>query len=233
MPRYLFSVTLLLYIFAQEGWSAPYDPIEKNIEGWKVRVEPALLEEPHRETGTRAIEALANHLQRVKYIVPQKQLKKLRELPIWLEVHNSKLGPMQYHPSRGWLLANGHDPRLAKHVHIPRARQLFERKMWAKHPYVVLHELAHAYHDQVLRFDEPQIVAAHQAAKDQGIYDKVLLYTGKTTRHYGLTNHKEYFAESTEAYLGVNDFYPFVRAELKAHDPRMFAIMEEVWGSVP
>jgi hypothetical protein len=51
-------------------------------------------------------------------------------------------------------------------------------------------------------------------------------------RHYGLNNHKEYFAEATEAYLGVNDFYPFVRGELKEHDPRMYKIMEKVWGQV-
>ena len=24
----------------------------------------------------------------------------------------------------------------------------------------------------------------------------------------------------TESYVGVNDFYPFVRAELKEHDPK-------------
>ena len=61
----------------------------------------------------------------------------------------------------------------------------------------------------------------------------MLLYTGRRpVKHYGLNNHKEYFAEATEAYLGVNDFYPFVRGELKKHDPRMYKIMEKVWGPV-
>ncbi|MFH1301527.1 MAG: hypothetical protein ABIK07_10745 [Planctomycetota bacterium] len=105
--------------------------------------------------------------------------------------------------------------------------------MWAKHPYVVLHELAHAYHDQVLSFDQADIVATFNAAKEKGIYESVLLHTGKKVRHYGLNNHKEYFAESTEAYLGVNDFYPFVRAELEAHDPTMYALMIKIWGPVP
>src|SRR4029079_1247636 len=100
------------------------------------------------------------------------------------------------------------------------------------HPYVVLHELAHSYHDQVLSFDNKQIIAAYDSAKEKKLYENVLLYTGQKVKHYGLTDHKEYFAESTEAYLGVNDFYPFVRAELKEHDPGMFAIMEEVWGKV-
>ena len=34
----------------------------------------------------------------------------------------------------------------------------------------------------------------------------------------------------TEAYFGTNDFYPFVKAELKECDPRMYQLLEEVWG---
>ena len=62
--------------------------------------------------------------------------------------------------------------------------------------------------------------------------DKVLLYAGRYVRHYGMNNPKEYFAEATEAYFGVNDFYPFVRAELKEHDPKMFALLVDIWGRV-
>ena len=209
-----------------------YDPVEKQIEGWTIAVDPLLLSKEHQETGEKAFKALANHLQRVTYIVDKERLAKLQKLRIWLELNNPKLGNMQYHPSRGWLIANKHDPRLAKHEHIPRAKRLFDRHMWAKHPYVVLHELAHSYHDQVLSFDQAEIVAAYNDAKKKGIYEKVLLYTGAKVRHYGLKNHKEYFAESTEAYFGVNDFYPFVRAELKEHDEPMYRLLEKVWGPV-
>ena len=215
-----------------DGQTVFYDPVEKDIEGWTIAVDPQLLEAEHEKTASQAFAALANHLQRVKYIMPAERVKQLQELRIWLELNNSKLTNMQYHPGRGWLLANGHDPRLVKHVHIPQAKDLLDRGTWAKHPYVVLHELAHAYHDQVLGFDEPKIVATFENAKQAGIYEKVLLYTGRKVRHYGLSNHKEYFAESTEAYLGVNDFYPFVRAELKEHDPQMYEVMKAVWGPI-
>jgi dipeptidyl-peptidase-4 len=40
----------------------------------------------------------------------------------------------------------------------------------------------------------------------------------------------EYFAEGTEAYFDRNDFYPFVRAELKKHDPVLHDLLEEIWG---
>lgn len=209
-----------------------YDPVMKEVVGWTVAVDPQLLLDANKETADKAFEALANHLQRVRYIVPTDRLEKLQTLRIWLELDNAKLSNMQYHPDRGWLLANGHDPRLVKHVHIPQAKDLFAAQTWAKHPYVVLHELAHSYHDQVLSFDNKDVIAAYDAMKAKGSYEEVLLYTGRKVKHYGLTNHKEYFAESTEAYFGVNDFYPFVRAELKEHDPGMFQVLEQVWGPV-
>ena len=85
-------------------------------------------------------------------------------------------------------------------------------------PLVVLHELAHAYHDQVLSWDYEPIREAFDAAVKEGQYEKVLHIDGRTVRHYALTDHKEYFAEATEAWFGCNDFYPFVRPELKKHD---------------
>ena len=209
-----------------------YKPIKKDVEGWIIAIDPQLLEAKNKAVADQAFTALANHLQRVKFILPEAKVKELQKLPIRLDLNNDRLGNMQYHPSRRWLLTNKHDPALVKHVHIPRAKALFAPHMWAKHPYVVMHELAHAYHDQVLSFDNKEIIAAYEAAKEAGIYEKVLLYTGRKVRHYGLNNHKEYFAEATEAYLGVNDFYPFVRAELKEHDPQMYKIMEKVWGPV-
>ncbi|MCA9213563.1 MAG: hypothetical protein KDB27_10885 [Planctomycetales bacterium] len=209
-----------------------YTPEVRDIEGWTVEVDPLLVSPDYQDIGDQAMKALANHLQRVKYIVPQDRIDQLVKLPIRLELFNRKLTSMQYHPDRGWLVAHRHDPHLVNRVHIPRATALFDSAMWAKHPYVVLHELAHSYHDQVLGFDHPEIIAAFEEAKEKGSYEDVLLYTGERVRHYGLSNHKEYFAESTEAYFGVNDFYPFVRAELKEHDPRMFELLEKIWGKV-
>jgi dipeptidyl-peptidase-4 len=99
-----------------------------------------------------------------------------------------------------------------------------------KHPAMILHELAHAYHDQFLSFDQPEIIAAFEEAKAGKRYEDVLLYTGRTVRHYGLSNHKEYFAEGTEAYFYRNDFFPFVRAELKQHDRALHDLLGRLWG---
>lgn len=227
------SIVVTRFVHADDASAGKPPPlVSQEVEGWSVVLGQDILAEEHRDDRHEAITALANHLQRIKYIVPEERLEKLVKLPIWLEWHNEKLSSMQYHPDRGWLVAHEHDPRLAKHVHIPRASDLTDPATWAKHPYVVLHELAHAYHDQVLSFDAPEVIKVYDAARENKLYDEVLLYTGRRVKHYALTNHKEYFAETTEAYFGVNDFYPFVRAELKEHDPAGFALMETVWGKV-
>ena len=211
---------------------AHFDPVIKDIEGWTVHVDPKLLQGEHAVEGGRALKMLANHLQRIAILLPKDRLEKMRRLEIWIDyAHpNIKVEPGPYHPGVKWLTERGYDPRLAKKVHITRAASLLERHHMIKHPAVILHELAHAYHDQVLGFDEPRIKAAYEKAMKAGIYDEVLDYRGKKVRHYAATNHMEYFAEGTEAYLYRNDFYPFVRAELKNHDPVLHDLLEDIWG---
>ena len=208
-----------------------YKPVIEKIEGWTIEFDPALKAPDQQKLLRDVRKAMANHLQRIVYILPPEKTKALRKLPIRIDLEH-KLGNMQYHPARQWLIANGHDPSLEKRVHVPRARSLLARGTWAKHPYVILHELAHAYHDQVLGFGHPEILKAYHRSEKAGLYERVLLYRGGKTRHYARTNHKEFFAEMTESYLGVNDFYPFVRGELKEHDPETFALMAKIWGKI-
>lgn len=207
-----------------------FDPVIQQVEGWTVHIDPQMLEGEFSEDGALALKMLANHLQRVAILLPEEQLARMRKLEIWIEHHHPTLGAMQYHPDVGWLKSHGHDPRLAKKVHIPRAKNLLSRHQLIKHPAVVLHELAHAYHDQYLSFDNPRIIEVYTKAKESGIYEKVLLYNGKKVRHYGMKDHKEYFAEGTEAYFYRNDFYPFVRAELKEHDTELHDLLSVIWG---
>jgi dipeptidyl-peptidase-4 len=212
------------------GW---VDTVKLELQGWTVHADTRLVSGDAKELGARALSMLANHLERIAILVPEKQLAALRKMELFIEYSHPELGSMQYHPDLDWLEERGYDPRLVKKVHIPRAAALLSREQMLKHPAVILHELAHAYHNQVLGFEEPSILKAYDEAMKKGIYEKSLLYTGAIVKHYAATDHKEYFAESTEAYLYHNDFYPFVRAELKQHDPAAYAVMESVWGKVP
>ena len=208
------------------GW---FEPVVKDIEGWKVSVDPKLLEGEHAKDGELALKMLANHLQRIIILMPEQQLADLRKIGIWIEHKHPELGAMQYHPGADWLMKKGYHPDLVKKVHIPIASALYSKGYMLKQPAVILHELAHGYHDQVLSFDHKGILEAFQAAEKRGDYEKVMLFDGREVKHYALTNHKEYFAEATEAYLYRNDFYPFVSAELKIHDPKAHELMEQIW----
>lgn len=209
-----------------------FDPVVREMEGWTVHIDPALLEGDDAEEGSRILRMLADHLNRISLLMEEDRLAELRSCEIWIEKHHPTLGAMQYHPALGWLEKNGHDPRLHKKVHIPRAAALVSRQNLLKHPAVVLHELAHAYHDQFLGFDHAEIREAWEKAMEESLYDKVLLFNGRFVKHYATTNHKEYFAESTEAYFYRNDFFPFVRAELAEHDPVMHELLEKIWGKL-
>jgi hypothetical protein len=52
-------------------------------------------------------------------------------------------------------------------------------------------------------------------------------------RAYALTNDREYFAETTEAFFGRNDFFPFDRAELERADPAACEMLRQAWGLPP
>jgi hypothetical protein len=135
---------------------------------------------------------------------------------------------MCYHPSAEWLRQHAMNPQKAGAVEIANARNFLD---WTiTQPWMVLHELAHGYHHQVLGFDNAEVRASYDRAVASKSYESVLHISGQKRRHYALTNDKEYFAEITEAYFGTNDFFPFVRAELRQVDPGGCALLEKLWG---
>jgi hypothetical protein len=212
--------------------SKPASHTPRQVEGWTVRVDDRLLAGSHEEEGRRALRFLESKLADIKAVVAPEPLEKLMAVPIILDLNHGKLGAMQYHPSADWLRENGYPADLAKCVHIPEVADLVTPRNINEQPWVVLHELAHAYHDQVLGFEEPRILEAYEKFKKSGHGEKALLYDGTRVRHYGLTDQKEFFAEMTESYFGLDDFFPFNRAELMIAEPEIYELMQTIWGPV-
>lgn len=202
----------------------------RDIEGWTVHVDERLLSGPDKELGDRALRILANRLFDIKLVMAADKMTRLQKIPIWIDLTHGKLRPAQYHPSARWLRNNGFSEALAKCVHIPRAAAFAGSNHQSVQPWSVLHELAHAYHDQVYGFDDADIRAAWERFRDSGKYTQVLHINGNKTKHYALKNQMEFFAEMTEAYFGQNDFYPFNRAELEREEPQTFALLVRIWG---
>jgi hypothetical protein len=209
----------------------PFTPSTKyattRVAGWTVRVHRELLTS-QSDLGSNALALLAVKLREITNTVPGRAGEALKRVPIWIGVNDGHAPCAEYHPSKSWLAGHGYNPDKAKCVEIGNARKFLE---WSpRQPAMILHELAHAYHDQVLGFNDQRIRAAFERAKASGSYETVRRNNGKTERAYALTDDHEYFAEATEAFFGTNDFYPFTRPELKEHDPGMYSLLEELWN---
>ncbi len=199
----------------------------RELRGFPLRVDARLLEGgEHVDVGRKTLELLEAKLYEVERVVPPKALSELRKVTIWVE-YEAKDPCAVYHPSRRWLVDHDYDPGKARCVEIANARNFLT---WTRpQPAMVIHELMHAYHHQVLGYGHEGIRKAFEEAKTSGRYEEVLHIDGSKRKHYALSNDKEYFAEICEAWFGTNDFYPFVRAELKEHDPVGFALLRELF----
>jgi hypothetical protein len=207
----------------------PEKRTERQVEGWVVKVDDRLLK-PDSAAGARSLQILEAQLANIRSVVSSNSLEKLQKVVIVLDLDHGKLKPAQYHPSAGWLEGHGYSRDLEKCVHIPQASSFANARHSSEQPWCVMHELAHAYNDQVLGFEDDELKKAYERYKASGHGDSVLFVAGGKKKHYALTNHKEFFAEMTEAYFGMNDFFPFNRGELKTEEPETYELLKKIWG---
>jgi hypothetical protein len=227
MIRRLPVLALLLLISATTAPS--YEPTrdydQRTIEQWTVRVSSKLLAQ--KDLADRTLALLRVRLFEVNAALPAPALDKLRDTVIWVELDDPRFPGMCFHPSRRWLEGNGFNPDKAGGVEVGNAQHFLD---WSREqPSMVLHELAHAYHHKVLGGGDSDVRAAYERGRASGKYDAVLRASGRTERHYALNNEEEFFAELSESYFGTNDFYPFVRAELRRHDPEGYDMIRRAW----
>lgn len=201
----------------------------RQISGWTLHISPEI----NPGDLAKALPLLQAQLDEIARVVPAKAVAELRKVPLWFNPEHPNSRPhAAYHPSADWLRDNGHDPAMEKAVEFTNVR-IFEAET-RRMPNFALHELAHAYHDRVLGFNNAEVASVYDKAKASGSYDKVLRQDSegrkRLDRAYAMSNAKEYFAECSEAFFSRNDFFPFTREELKKHDPGMFALLQRLWG---
>lgn len=223
-PREAAAAAPALASYAFSDYDAGYRLAQ--LRGWDVIVNGELLaREP--DLIRRALALLDAKLGEVEGALPRYPLRRLQRVPIWIEGGVPGLHGVTYHWSAEWLSSRGYNPEKARSVEIVDVRQFLA---WAPtQPSLLLHELGHAFHDRVLGEDNEDIAAAYDNARRSGLYGSVRRNTGETGPAYALTNRFEYFAELTEAYFGVNDFFPFRRDELRDYDPEGYALIERLW----
>ena len=230
---FLFSLLVAGITFADEQ-PVPAKPTShtiRNIEGWTVEIDDRLFQEPNKELGELSLRLLSNQLFQIAFLLPESKVEKLRTVKIRLDLTHGTLRSAQYHPSRAWLRNNGYSESLAKCVHLPDAAGYASKEIHRIQPWFMLHELAHAWHDQFLDggFENAAIKEAWRQLVESGKYERTLHVDGYETKHYALTDPMEFFAEFTEVFFGVNDFFPFNRAELKKDAPEIETLLRAIW----
>lgn len=216
---------------------APAPPLAEygsaDLAGFTVLFHPrAGAVDPMRLKRVRA--ALLYDLETIARLVPPAALEVIRKTPVvvtpsTLERPGFSGRGMCYHASAGWLTGAGFDAAREGVIEICNMEDFLAWR--AEQPMMVLHELAHAYHAR-LGFERRDVKDALAAAQSKGLYQAVghaLADAGSTQRAYSISNEREYFAESSEAYFGRNDFFPFTRDELRAYDVEGFALIERLW----
>jgi hypothetical protein len=194
--------------------------------GFRIIIREALAEKAETK---QALTILSERLDVIATILRPEHLERLRKVPIWIQYKQTPDGAVWYHPSKEWLASMGYPAELEKSIEIKNMKNFIDWQ--ADQPFMVLHELAHAYENLYLGDDmQIKLGVAYENAVRSGKYDSVVNIKGVKVRHYALTNKAEYFAELTESYLGKNDFYPFIREELRQFDPAGYRLMQEVWG---
>ncbi len=201
----------------------------EEIEGWTVYVKRDFLKR-QPSLAPRTLTLLRLQLFQIARIVPAGAVRKLRTVRIWVEENDPSTPCMAYHPGAGWLREHHTNPAMAGGVELANARNFLNWTL--EQPSMVLHEMTHAYHHKFLPggFENLELKAAYENAMKNKIYESVLKIANTEEKAYAANNPQEYFAEATEAFFGTNDFYPFVRSELRRHDPTGYDVLKKVWG---
>lgn len=195
--------------------------------GFTVRISRAARAKAHELY--IALGLLKTKLKEITEIVPPEPLSILQKIPIWVEWNNPDFPCCCYHPDRKWLEQNGYNVDKENSVEICNPTN-FVKWVTEDQPMMILHELAHGYHDIVLGYEDKYIESCYRNAMTHDLYRSVLYHRGQKLQAYAAKNSIEYFAELTEAYFGKNDYYPFTRDELKEYDPKGYEMMQRIWG---
>ncbi|MES2040359.1 MAG: hypothetical protein V4495_21275 [Pseudomonadota bacterium] len=195
------------------------------IDGWTLMVDQGL---QTADATSRAafISALTDQLNKLKKL-PAHAQDSLRGVSIYVSSGTYRAFGAQHHPSALWLQEHGYPVEFAGNIEICNWKEF--TTLVRSQPYGLLHEMAHAYHFQHPELDAT-ILRAYENAKAAGLYRQVTRdHKPALQEAYAISNHREYFAELSEAYFGENDFYPYQNADLKQYDARGYAMLESVW----
>lgn len=207
-----------------------------DILGFQVLVNEAVFAQPG-DVSKQLLARITTALEECERLMGKATVDRIRAIRIWAEWESHDKtrprGPAEFHRSREWLSKHGYDPDKVHSVEINDTLGYLKASS-TNQPQLILHELVHAYDATVLGSADPEVLAGFDRAAASGRYDRVArIGKAEPERAYALSSKSEFLAELSEAYFGLNDYFPHVREQISAHDPQALPMLERIWGPRP
>ena len=211
------------------AWAMPpaSDYERHDIYGWQVMISPNVKKD--EALYQPILSQLWLDLEMVNDAIPESSLGFLKETTIWVEqgMPIAALNRTFFNGGRAITKKNGLVPESYGGVIIGNTKGYLA--VTGIHPWQMLHELTHAFHQFNLRHNYPPIKQAYQDAMSSKRFhnESDERIRGKA---YATKNHKEYFSVLSEIYFGEKKFFPHNRKELAEHDPVGYCAVVKAWG---
>jgi hypothetical protein len=227
------------------------------IAGWVCKCEVGLFDQDLDPNSTlhKVKIQLEIDLKAAAEKLPPKACEFLQKtIPIYInkiQYYGPKCAPIRgrgmcFHPDSRWLIENGMSCEKCGAIELYEAgRYLDNNGLWHGKGGVMIHELAHAYHNKYCEdgYENKDIMECYNAAMEEKLYDNVKVHTDHEggldeRKAYATTDCMEYFAELSVAFLGgtgedkdveYNKWYPFNRSDVRKHDPRAYRMLCKIW----
>lgn len=202
------------------------------LHGFEILISQFALQN-YKSATDSALTILGEDLLRISNLKMKKSaldtLRRVRIFLDWDTGHHS----LQVHSSEDWLIQNEYIPQKVLQLEISNMRTYMQVRN-QNQPLVVMHELAHAYHERLSDDAKKSIKDTYEYAMRNNLYQSVDYSHGDGTYDhqvtaYASTDDFEYFAEITIAYFGACTFYPFNRKDLKKYDPSGYKLVKKLW----
>jgi hypothetical protein len=233
-----FSIDHAMTIVSIDAPSLPSQWRAESLAGFQVMFSPVLL--GNREAADEARSFVQDQLADIVRRVPTPAVKQLRRVPVWLDLDPSAR-PGVFYANWPSNRHNGPDRDYAGFHGAMYQGVVFRNIVQAiamsilRNPMLVMHEMAHAYHDRVLGAWNPEVRRVYEAAKAKGLHQSVRFANGRSVPFgNAIRNEWEYFAELSEAYFGENDQTPLSAKDLHSYDSDGYQLVGQAWtGALP
>ncbi|HMP98434.1 MAG TPA: hypothetical protein PKC24_01545 [Cyclobacteriaceae bacterium] len=212
--------------------TVPDEYISHQLHGFEVLINKSALYDYQQTTDSALMQLKKDLLKITKFKMTKSALDSLRTVRIfidWDTGHHS----LQVHNNEDWLIQNGYILEKTNQMEISNIKNYMAYRN-QNQPYVVMHEMTHAFHNRLSEADKVLIKNTYEKAMQKNLYQSVRYHHGDGNYEsevpaYAGTDEFEYFAEITVAYFGLCNFYPFNRKDLKKYDNAGYKLVRLIW----